>query len=178
MAVENRPGRVQSIIQISGAFAAIIVAIVGLFAYFISSPIDLNNKARVLFGRYSVTIDAPVGDAAVGPLVNIKGKATLPSDWNLVVLVQTPGQLRYYVSSGGAITVTDGGWTLPKVPFGSTDVKARPAELGKDYKIIALLLDEKGQEQVEAALSRPGDSWLSSVPHNAAQDIVRVHLSL
>jgi hypothetical protein len=177
MAEGGKSDKVQSRIQTIGAIAAMIAAAATLLAYFISTPHDLNNWYRRTTHGYFVDIDEPKPNTSVGAKVDIKGRAELPSDWNLVVLVQTPDELRYYVSSGGAATVSDDHtWHLDGVAFGSEDPKQRRDDLNKDYKIVALLVDEEGQQQVQAALLKP-EQWMPNLPHHAAKAIRNVHLA-
>jgi hypothetical protein len=105
----------------------------------------------------------------------VQGTANLPPDWNLVVLVQTPQEQRYYIVSGGAVTVSDNNtWHINGVSIG--EAKLRAQELNVDYKIYALLVDQEGQQQVEAGLARPG-LWMPSLPESAAMTIRVVHLA-
>jgi hypothetical protein len=172
-------GRVQNIIQIIGAFAAMIAAAVTLSAYVFSNPHDFNLWRQRTFDGYSVTIDKPGNNAPVGGAIEVRGTAHLPPEWNLVVLVQTPDEQKYYIVSGGAVTVDNNHiWDLKSISIGSTNPKqhAQEVKLNQDYKIVALLVDEEGQLQVETGLSRPG-AWMPSLPHNAAMAIRKVHLS-
>ncbi len=172
-----KSSRAQSVIQTIGAFGAMIAAVVTLSAYVFSTPHDLSNSWQRTVHRYSVSIEKPENNASVGGTVNIRGTAKLPDDWNLVVLVQTPEELKYYITSGGAVTVDNNhNWHLHRVPFGSTDPKQHVNDLNKDYKIVAMLVDEEGQQQVEAGLSKRGE-WMSYLPHNAAMAVRKVHLT-
>lgn len=167
--------RAQNVIQTIGAIAAMVAAIVALFAFVFSTPHELNNWWQVTVHGYSVTINKPNNNAAVGNVIEVQGTAKLPLDWDLVVLVQTPQEEKYYIVSDGSVTVSDSGtWHLSGVHIG--DAKLHALELNADYKIFALLVDEEGQQQVEAALSRPG-AWMANLPHSAAMAIRKVHLA-
>lgn len=170
-------GPVQASIQIIGAIAAVIAAVITLSAYVFSTPHDLNNWWQRTINGYSVTIEQPENNKSVGSATNIKGTANVPPGWNLVVLVQSPDELKYYISSGGAVTVAnDHTWHLNGVGIGSRDPKQHLKDLNKDYKIVALLVDEEGQLQVETGLSRPGQ-WMPALPHNVAMTIEKVHVA-
>lgn len=52
----TKSGRAQSIIQVIGALAAVIAAVVSLSAYVFSSPTDLNNMWKRNRHGYSVNI--------------------------------------------------------------------------------------------------------------------------
>lgn len=177
MSDDAKPGRIQSIILVIGAFAAMIAAGVSLIAYFFSSPTDFNNMWKRWRRGYSVSITEPTPNAKIdGGKAVIGGTAILPDEWSLIVLLQTPDELKYYIVGGGAVAVREGGrWSVPDVPIGS----GNQGDFHEDYKVVALLVDEKGQEQVQAAMADPkaGDApWMANVPHNADKDIVRVHL--
>jgi hypothetical protein len=170
-------GRVQaSLIQTIGAFAAMIAAVVTLSAYVFGTPHYLNNWWQRTIHGYSVTIEQPENNVSVGSAINIKGTANVPPEWNLVVLVQSPDELKYYITSGGAVTVDNNHtWHLDGVSMGSRDPKQHVKDLNKDYKIVALLVDEEGQQQVETGLSRPG-AWMPTLPHSVAMTVEKVHL--
>jgi hypothetical protein len=170
-------GRIQTLIQTIGAFAAMITAVVASFAFIFSTPHDLNNWWQRTFHGYSVTINNPENNASVGGIIKLRGTANLPLDWNLVVLVQTPDEQKYYIVSGGAVTVDNrNNWHLNSISIGSTNARQHARDLNKDYKIITLLVDEEGQQQIETGLSRPG-AWMPNLPHNVAMAIRKVHLS-
>lgn len=65
-------GRVQGVIQTIGAIAAVIAAVVTLSAFVFSTPHDLNNWRQVTFDGYSVTIDKPENNAAVGSAIEVR----------------------------------------------------------------------------------------------------------
>lgn len=171
------PDRVQNVIKTIGAIAAVIAAVVTLSAFVFSTPHDLNNWRQVTLDGYSVTINNPEDNAAVGNEIEIQGTAHLPLDWNLVVLVQTPQEQKYYIVSNGSVTVgNNGNWHLSGVSIG--DPRLHAQELNADYKIFALLVDEEGQQQLEAVLSKPNPNpWVPSLPHSAAMAIRKVHLA-
>lgn len=173
-----QPGKVQGALQILGAISAILVAILALFAYVWSTPVDMHNWTRTLFNGYGVEFDSPTDGAVVNSALTVSGTATLPSDWVLVLLVQSPSELRYYVAGDGAIKVVDGHWQVDEVILGSSDPKQHQADLQHVFKMVAVLLDEQGQRQVEDALTREKDpGWLETLPHSAAKDIRAVTLS-
>ncbi|MGH3763632.1 MAG: hypothetical protein ACRDS0_24485 [Pseudonocardiaceae bacterium] len=178
MSADGKPGPLSYVIQGITAVAAVIAAVATLLPSF---GLELSNMWQSTIQGYSVSITMPDRNAPLGKTANIEGTATLPDEWNLIVLLQTPGELKYYIVGGGAVTVrNDDHWVLPDVPFGSSDSNQRKNDLNKDYKIVAVLADEKGQGQVQAALADPkaGDApFMTSIPHNAAKDIVRVHLT-
>ncbi len=166
-----------TLIQTIGAIAAMVAAVVTLSAYVFSTPHDLNNWWQRNFHRYSVAIQNPENNTAVGSKITIRGTANLPSDWNLVVLIQTPDELKYYIIGGGAVTVySDHTWHLNNIQIGSPDPKLHVRDLNRDYKILALLVDEEGQQQVEVGLSKPG-AWMPNLPHSVAMAIRTVHLT-
>jgi hypothetical protein len=173
----QQPGKVQAFVQILGAISAILVAVFALFAYVWSTPLDMNNWARCTFAGYSVHIDSPVDGDPVDSIITISGTATIPDDWTLVILVQTPAELRYYIAGNGAIKIVKNEWQLNDVQLGASDVKLHQEDLQHVFKIVAVVLDAPGQEQVEAALTKKADGgWLSVLPHNAARDIRAVTL--
>jgi hypothetical protein len=163
----------QTTIQITGAFAAIIAAAVTLAAFVFSTPHNLNDWFQVTYHRYSVAIKQPQNNAGVGNKIEVRGTAKLPLDWNLVVLVQSPQDQRYYYQGNGSIFV-DGqhNWQV-MVTIGSSSPGARASELNSDYKVYALIVDEQGQQQVEATL---GKQWTASLPHSATMAVIKVHL--
>ncbi len=174
------PGKGEVALRWFTAFAALVAAAVSLIAYVFSTPLDFSNKVRSLTHGYSVSISQPKALENVNHWTDISGTAELDETWSLLVLVQTPDEMKYYFAGPGSVSVTEkGAWRLTKVPFGSQNVRLRPADLGKDYRIIALLIDEEGQRQVQEALAKkpPDDMWMSSLPHNAGKAVLRVHLA-
>ena len=173
--VDKKERRATYRASIFSAAASFITAAIALTAVTFASPADMRARARTCVRQYSVEIASPADGAKVKNKVTITGKAEIPGDWVLLVFVQTPEELRYYVAGGVAVTVEpDGHWTIKDEPLG----EGKPDDLNKIYKIYAILATREGQREFLDGLKDRNSSapWLQSLPHHAPEDIARVTL--
>jgi hypothetical protein len=163
------------------AIAAVGTAFIAVTALVFSTPADFRAAVEIHMHGYSVSIGYPRGGDVRGG-VQIRGRANIPVDWSLIVLVQTPDEFTYYLTSGGAVAInSDHTWTLGYEPLGSSNPQQRKNDINKPYRIYALVLDTQGQQQVQAAIaatikSHAPSITLTALPHNVLQDIVVVNL--
>ncbi|MFI7589537.1 hypothetical protein ACIB24_20925 [Spongisporangium articulatum] len=170
--------RGRSILETVGSIASILTVLGGVTVFFFSTPVDLLNKVKSHTVR-SLTLAVPATGASVldGQL-QVCGTADLDPQWVLVALVQSPDQLTYYVTGGGAIAVgTDGKWRTGG-HLGSMDAKELARESGKNFKVIVVALDDRGQRQLQPALAKEaatGGFVTTAIPHNAMRVQADVH---
>jgi hypothetical protein len=92
----------------------------------------------------------------------------MPRDWDLLVFLQTPDELRYYLADGAAVAVKpDHSWSVKmQLGGGSAD------DCNKPYKFYAILATREGQEEVLNRLKIDrGAAWLSALPHHGPEAI-------
>ena len=167
------------------AMASLLTAAIAVTAVTFAEPADLRAETRSLLWHYSVAIESPrdgaevkrpAGSKTKPPAATINGGVKMPRDWVLLVFIQSPDELRYYVAGGVAVPVApDGRWTINET-FGS----GAPDEDGQSFKIYAVLATRDGQREfLDGLQDRNTDApWLKSLPHHAREDIVRVRLRL
>jgi hypothetical protein len=164
------------LLDIVTLIASVITTGILLGAFVFSTPANFNNWLHCSFKQCHLEITEPKPNTAVSTTIDIKGTAeNVPEGWQLVVLTQTPDELKYYITSGGALAIgTDRTWHINQTNLGAGDA----ADANKVYRIVALLIDEEGQRQLQAVLAKPDekDHWLASLPRNGAKVIRDVTL--
>lgn len=179
----NDQGAARRFFEGVSGIAAIWTALLATLAIAFSSPTHIRGwfNSHLPWHRYSVEITAPKQGQGIGYSQPITGKARLPAGWALVVVTETPAELKYHVTSGGAVAVENGRWTIPAT-FGTNPklkdkqgIPLRAGDLRKPYKIFALALDASGQTSVQQALAKNG--VLLALPDAMLSDIATVNLT-
>lgn len=155
-----------SLITAGIAFIGLVFATSGDFRNWWRCNVNIDISNNIRNAVCSIDITEPQNNASIEGLLDIKGTArNIPGDWQLVVLTQSPDELKYYVTSGGAVKVDNGTWHVDGARLGSGNSE----DVNKDYTIVALLLDGEGQRELQAVLAKPdehGDFWISHLPHS------------
>ncbi len=164
------------------AAGSLLTAVIAVTAVTFAEPADLRAGAKCRWHHCSVVIETPADGAdanrAAGadkPKVTISGRVKMPRDWVLLVFIQTPDELRYYVARVAVPVKPDGSWAIDEeLGDGNRDND------GQSFKIYAVLATREGQREfLDGLQDRNSEApWLKSLPHHAREDIVRVTLRL
>ncbi len=172
--------RARGFFESLAGIAAVWTALLATLAIAFSSPTHVRGwfNSNVPWHRYSVEISNPAQGQGIGYVQQVSGNANIPTEWALVVVTQTPDELKYYVTSAGAVAVTKQRWTVEgrfgTEAKGKEGAKLRAADLNKPYKIFALVLDPAGQIPIQQALAK--DGVLLSLPDAMLMDVTTVNL--
>jgi hypothetical protein len=179
---DKKGGKGTFVAALVSALASLLTAVIALTAVTYASPAEVRAEVKSRRRHVSVKIERPADGEEINKKLSITGTVRMPSDWVLLVFVQTPEELKYYVAGGGAITVKpDGHWEIQPQTLGSEDPAERPGDLNKSYKIYAVVATREGQRQFLDLLAKVPEKekdapWLPVLPHHPREDIHTVAL--
>lgn len=174
---DKKGGKGTFVAALVSALASVLTAVIALTAVTFASPADVRAEVKSRRRHVSVKIERPVDGEKINKKLHITGTVRLPNDWVLLVFVQTPEELKYYIAGDGAITVKpDGHWEIKPTLLGSKDPAERPDDLNKSYRIYAIIATREGQRQFLDLLAKVPEKekdapWLPVLPHHSREDV-------